>query len=277
MAKLPALSTGNAGLNSGVETIAEIMRINDIKLHPAFEKLFKINPHVKDEIIDRMKKYGYDKAEPVVIWKEEGVLIDGHTRREACIECGFTTIPVDKRSFVSIEDALEYAYGKQLSRRNLTDAEMFVASTTFDQLKNRGRLSYSEEDPEFKKGKSALYTAKVLGTSTTKVERIRAIQKRANETIKQAVAHGELTINQAYQQVRQKKDGEEKLKPQVFTSEADILPNKQRCAPSKTLYEQIGKYSVSEMAAFLHHIQSIPIKTEIEWKDNLNQFYAVEF
>lgn len=183
-------------MNSGAETLAKLVKLSDIRVHEDFESLFMINSSVLAQIVSRMKKYGYDKSQPILLWKEEKILIDGHTRRLAAIECGFFDIPVYEHSFESLEDAIEYALGLQTARRNLTDAEIVNAMGKLDKLKKTGR-----SDGE--KGKSAEHLAETLGTSTTKIERARAIEKKASANIKEALASGEMSINQAYEIIRQ--------------------------------------------------------------------------
>lgn len=58
-------------------------------------------------------------SEPLDIWKEKNVLIDGHNRYEICTahNLPFKTV---ERSFKDIEAVKEWMLGKQLHRRNLT-------------------------------------------------------------------------------------------------------------------------------------------------------------
>ena len=191
-----------AGLNSGCTTVARQMRLDEIQLSDEFSSLFPVNPAVLNQIVESIKKHGFDNSQPLHLWKEKGLLLDGHTRRLAALECGLTTVPVFEHSFANEEEAMEYALGLQTARRNLTDAELLNALAKLDQLKNRGRPE-SKKESEQPKGKSAAHLAKVLGTSTGKIEKARAVTKKATAEVKEAVRKGEMSVNAAYETVRE--------------------------------------------------------------------------
>ena len=190
-----------AGLNSGCTTVARQMRLDEIQLSDEFSSLFPVKLSVLHQIIESMKKHGFDNSQPLHIWKGKSILLDGHTRRLAALECGLTTVPVFEHSFETEEEAMEYALGLQTARRNLTDAELLNALAKLDQLKNRGRPE-SKKEIELPKGKSAAHLAKVLGTSTGKIEKARAVSKRATAEVQEAVKEGKMSVNAAYETVR---------------------------------------------------------------------------
>lgn len=187
--------------NSKTVELSRLVKVNQIKLRKEFKNLFPINKVNLEKIARRMKDDGYDNSQPVHIWKDgnDHVLIDGHHRRLAAMEAGLPEIPVFIHEFDCVEDAIEYSLSLQTERRNLNDAELLSALDVLDSLKRRGKGSKGE------KGKSAERTAKALGTSTTKVEKARAIAQRASEDIKAAVEKGELSLNQAYNKLRVKR------------------------------------------------------------------------
>ena len=191
-----------AGLNSGCTTVARQMRLDEIQLSDEFSSLFPVKPTVLAQIVESIKKHGFDNSQLLHVWKEKGLLLDGHTRRLAALECGLTTVPVFEHSFATEEEAMEYALGLQTARRNLTDAELLNALSKLDQLKNRGRPDGKKTD-EQPKGKSAAHLAKVLGTSTGKIEKARAVSKKATAKVKEAVKAGKMSVNAAYETVRE--------------------------------------------------------------------------
>ncbi|MGI5092680.1 ParB/RepB/Spo0J family partition protein [Treponema socranskii] len=191
-----------AGLNSGCTTVARQMRLDEIQLSDEFSSLFPVKPTVLAQIVESIKKHGFDNSQLLHVWKEKGLLLDGHTRRLAALECGLTTVPVFEHSFATEEEAMEYALGLQTARRNLTDAELLNALSKLDPLKNRGRPDGKKTD-EQPKGKSAAHLAKVLGTSTGKIEKARAVSKKATAKVKEAVKAGKMSVNAAYETVRE--------------------------------------------------------------------------
>jgi hypothetical protein len=59
--------------------------------------------------------------DPLVVWDETGILVDGHHRKELCEanEIGFSVV---RKSFANREAALAWIQSTQLGRRNLTPA-----------------------------------------------------------------------------------------------------------------------------------------------------------
>ena len=225
-----------AGLNSGCTTVARQMRLDEIQLSDDFSSLFPVNPSVLAQIVERIKKYGFDSSQPLHIWKENRSLLDGHTRRLAAIECGLATVPVFEHSFATEEEAMEYALGLQTARRNLTDAELLNALSKLDQLKNRGRPDGKKAD-EQPKGKSAAHLAKVLGTSTGKIEKARAVSKKATAEVKAAVKTGKMSVNAAYETVREtspEKDMSATENPSIRLDKIILILSERKMYPAIT-------------------------------------------
>jgi ParB family chromosome partitioning protein len=185
--------------NSGTVLLARLIPLKDIKLKKEFQELFPLIPANVEKITMRIKENGYDNSQPVHIWKTSGshILIDGHHRRVGAIEAGLYEIPCYLHEFSSIDEALEYAISLQTERRNLSDAELLKALKIVDTLKTRGLGAEGE------KGKSATRSAQILGISTSRVEKTRTVEKYASDEIKAKIESGELTLNKAYQLVRE--------------------------------------------------------------------------
>ena len=97
-----------AGLNSGSAVIAREVQLEKIKTHPTFENLFPIQPSVYNQLKERIQKYGFEKEHPLIVWKETGFLLDGHTRRKVLLDLGINFVSIAEVSFSSEEEALEY-------------------------------------------------------------------------------------------------------------------------------------------------------------------------
>lgn len=81
----------------------------------------------------------------------------------------------------------------------------------------------------------------------------------------EAVKGGDMTINQAYQQVRQQR-----------TTAHEKTKSKKPNLETETLYTKICSCTVTKMAIFLNRIQNMPVKTVFEWTDDLNQLSIFE-
>ncbi len=182
------------------ETFIEFIELPTfaISTESPFKDLFPIQPNILSDIIEDMNENGFDECHPLVIWKNGNLtLIDGHTRLKAAIACGIDKVPVYCRDFENEEEALEYAIKEQANRRNLTDFELLQCIKQIDCRKKVGRPCSIEKGIC---GKSSHVTAKLLGISATKVERLRVINEYASDEIKEALSKGEYSIYRAYEE-----------------------------------------------------------------------------
>jgi ParB-like chromosome segregation protein Spo0J len=196
----------------------------EIKTHPAFEALFPINPALLEKIQQDMRDGSYDFSQPIILatWEgqKEPVCIDGHTRLQAAINAGIEQVPVWLHEFVTEEEALEKAIKLQSNRRNMTDTEIAKCIEVLDRRKPRGGDRRSEAEKSKRQlcpiengnPSSAQETGDLLGISERKVRQARTVMDHADETTKEAVKEGDLSINQAYE-ATQKKRRETKKTP----------------------------------------------------------------
>ena len=168
----------------------------EIRTASPFKDLFPIRETTLNEIVEDMKKNGYDYAHPITIWAGHKVtVVDGHSRLKAALQVGMSKIPIMLRNFADEEEALQYAIHSQSGRRNLTDAELLNCISLIDTKYSRGGSSKASREAF---GKSAQKTADILGISKTKVEKLRTVNDHASNQIKDAVLNGELSVNKAY-------------------------------------------------------------------------------
>ena len=189
----------------------EIIPASLLETRDPFSSIFPIQDAVFQKILNSMKKNSFDAAHPIIVWKcDSAVIIDGHTRYRAAIECGISEIPVVFKEFLNAEEALDYAVSQQVNRRNLSSGEMLRYIAAADKLRQPGRpkklapngANFPDDVPVPGKGKSAEQIAKVLNISTRKAERLRKIAKDGSDEIKQALQNDEISINNAYEQTR---------------------------------------------------------------------------
>lgn len=212
MAQLTALANmGKSSIaNSGGSELSVMIPIENINLKDEFKNLFPLNENMVDIIAENISAGYYDKSQPIHVWKEGMILVDGHHRLAAAKKAGLKEIPVFYHHFKDLEEALTYAIKLQTDRRNLSDGELLKTLETLDKLKIQGKQNIDSNIPQ---GKSAEITAKKIGVSRAKIERARTVQNKASEEIKKAVEQGEMTINAAYNATMQK---EKKAKKEIF-------------------------------------------------------------
>jgi ParB-like chromosome segregation protein Spo0J len=189
-------------------------KIEEIKTHATFESLFTINDELLAKIEQDMRDDRYDITQPIILatWQgqNEPVCIDGHTRLKAAKNSGIEEVPVWLHEFDTEEEALEKAIRLQRNRRNMTDAEITACIETLDKTRPRGgdrrsaeaKSKASSDAIEKPSAKSAKETADLLGISTTKVERTRALLKNGDPETIEAVKNGEMSSHKAYQETK---------------------------------------------------------------------------
>ena len=128
--------------------------------------------------------------EPLVVWKENGVLVDGHNRREICNEHGKKYRIVEK-SFANEEEVKLWIWDNQKGRRNLSpfrrieivlNLKDIIAEQAKEQ-KRKGKGRGRKGCPKLDKAKAEqVHTDKVLamraGVSRNTFRHAEAIVKR---------------------------------------------------------------------------------------------------
>jgi hypothetical protein len=143
----------------------------NIKIDPEFRDLIPPLSEVElKQLHDNISDNGC--LTPLVVWKEEGVLLDGHNRYAFCNECGLE-YDVKELKFPSRDQAKDWVILNQLGRRNINPK---VASYL------RGKLYISRKrsvtNPEGIGGKSN----KIDGCQSGNHPRDKTIQVVARET-----------------------------------------------------------------------------------------------
>jgi ParB family chromosome partitioning protein len=203
-----------------------MMRVRDIKTDPALSGIFAIQKEILTAIIQSIKESGYDKAEPIVIWKGRNIVVDGHTRLQAAREAGIVEVPVEEKEFATLEEAKRYSYKRQAERRNLSQAEIFAAAT---ELQNK-----TERDGT---GRASELLAKELGISPATIQHARSVSAAATPEIIDKVKQNKLTINQAYKEI--KKDKHIKAKSDFEYVKISIHKTNLRIAEQNSMIKEI--------------------------------------
>lgn len=179
------------------------LKIKDIVLIPEFQKLLVMEEDVLEKMKQSMKEEGFKSGHEIHIWKhgKEYILIDGHTRKTAWESLGNKTIPCIIHNFASLEEAKTFAIKEQINRRNLSGQALLDAVANFNFEKGKGHTSGE-------KGKASEIIAKQIGVSTKTVEKTRVVLKEATPEQLEAIKKDELSMNQVFNQIREKRKKE---------------------------------------------------------------------
>lgn len=176
------------------------LKIKDIVLIPEFQKLLVMEADVLEKMRESMREEGFKPGHEIHIWKrgKEYILIDGHTRKSAWESLGNKTIPCIIHNFADIEEAKTFAIKEQINRRNLSGQALLDAVANFNFEKGKGNVVGE-------KGKASEIIAKQIGVSAKTVEKTRLVLKEASPEQLEAIKKDEISMNQVYKQIQDKK------------------------------------------------------------------------
>jgi len=162
--------------------------------------------------------------EPLITWN--GILIDGHNRYRIAQEHDINYETLEKE-FDNINDVKIWMVNNQLGRRNLQDfvkgelhdeldklnkikgVEIYKEKSVFKGNQYSAPLSIIDNEPKHNTQK---IVAEKLGWSTGKKAMFDIVKTKAPDEVKEKLRTGELSINQAYKEI--KKEEHEQLKTQ---------------------------------------------------------------
>ena len=187
------------------------MKPQDIVIDPEFRALI---PPLKDE--ERHDLEAGLKADgclsPLIVWREQRILLDGHNRRALCLEHG---IEFDVRtiSLASREAAKAWVIRNQLGRRNLNEsqramlaadlAELYAEEAKARQAEGQragGRARHGDGSmvanlPPSRKARDQ--AAAEMNVSPRLVQAARKVREKGSEKLQQAVQGGTLSVSAA--------------------------------------------------------------------------------
>lgn len=156
--------------------------------------------------------------DPLVLWR--GYLVDGHNRYAIATEHGLDYKTVNK-DFKDSNEVKEWMILNQFGRRNLSNyqrsvlalelEEVFSAKAKENQAIQFKGSSLIQKSEEVKPIVAIKEVAKVANVSHDTIAKVKKIEAVATPEVKAQLSTGELSINQAYQEIKK----EEKKEIQV--------------------------------------------------------------
>lgn len=105
------------------------IKTKSLKTEDPFKTLFSVDTETYKETYSKvyvnMDLLGFDKTQPIIVWKGRNIVIDGHTRLEVAKKKRIKEVWVIEKEFLNDDDAIQYAVHLQRDRRKLTDADIF--------------------------------------------------------------------------------------------------------------------------------------------------------
>lgn len=213
-------------LEEKMEEKLTLMPIDELNTVSPFKDLFPIRDSVLIDLAENMRTNGFDMAHPIIVWAgEQATVVDGHSRLAVAKEINLDKVPVILKEFPSESEALKYAIKSQTIRRNLTAQELLKCLIELDKKKPAGRPEKLASSEANSRGKSSESTAKLLGISRNKVEKLRTIKEYATDAILESISNGEISINEGYKEtMKARRQQEKKESPR---SEAELMAIKE--------------------------------------------------
>jgi protein gp37 len=215
------------------------MNIKEIKTSDPFKSLFPVNDIVYTAILENMENNGYDYSQPIIIWKDKNIIIDGHTRHRVAVELDLKDIPTFEKIFKSEEDALQYAIHNQRDRRNLTDDQIISCVDTVrvwrkDKLDNLKQNQPETPNPDFRirpklepyeptDNRTSQKIADMMGVSRDKVDRTLKVIDNATPEQIESIKDGNKSINKVYTEIREEEIAKKEESIKTFNQTNDNI------------------------------------------------------
>jgi len=207
----------------------------DLKIKQEFKNL--IPPLTKEEFT-QLENNCLDEGirEPIIIWKD--FIIDGHNRYEIATRWGLE-YKTNEKHFDSESDVKEWMILNQFGRRNLSNYQRSVLALELESVfKGKAKESKSEKISHFRttgeivqnsepSEKTIHKISNIANVSHDTIAKVKKIEEKAAPEVKEKLATGELSINQAYQDIKKEEKKEQRIneiKEQIIAIESGELP-----------------------------------------------------
>jgi N6-adenosine-specific RNA methylase IME4 len=203
------------------------------------QELESLIPPLSNEEFKQLERNILEEGirEPLITWN--GILIDGHNRYRIAQEHDMNYETLEKE-FENLNDVKIWMVNNQLGRRNLQDfvrGELF--SVIEDILKQKGKekqlltLNKGLEAPVLSiidktEHNTQKIVAEKLGWSTGKKAMFDIVKTKAPEQVKEKLRTGEVSINQAYKEIKKEEKKVERvelIQKQIEDIEEGLLPD----------------------------------------------------
>ena len=182
-----------------------------IIIDPEFQRMFSAKtPEEYAALKESIQREGRIR-DPIVVWKEKNILLDGHHRLKIGTELGIKPRMIGL-SFATREDAKMWIFQNQRDRRNMNRFQQIEAALTFkpmyaaqakaNQRAAGGAVPLKSEKPV----DTYAEIAKLAGASIDSVRKAERLLQEASEEEINCLRSGEVSINSAFKKYESKKE-----------------------------------------------------------------------
>lgn len=149
----------------------------------------------------------------IVTW--QGFIIDGHNRYEISQRHGLKYQTIEK-AFESENDVIEWMIRNQFGRRNLNNYQRSILALQLEDVfkikakENQGYRNDICQNSDKSTIDSKKELAKIADVSHDTIMRVKAIEAKAPEEVKEKLRTGDISINQAFNEIKKEEKKEQK-------------------------------------------------------------------
>lgn len=188
----------------------------ELKIKEEFKKLI---PPLTVEEFKQLETNCLDEGirDAIVTW--QGFIIDGHNRYKIATDWGLE-FKTRAKFFDNENDVREWMINNQFGRRNLSNYQRSVLALELESVfsarakaKEYIRKTTSQiSDESMLEVSTKKEIAKVANVSHDTIAKVKVIEAKAEEAVKEKLLNGEISINQAYKEIKEQKAQDFKAK-----------------------------------------------------------------
>ncbi len=175
-----------------------------------------LQPDEKQHLTDSLIHDG--NRDPIVVWKETKLLLDGHNRYDICTANNIPLKPAIEISLPSRDDAKIWIIRNQFSRRNLSSYSRSVLALKLEEL-IAAKAKEIQTKPDFHGNQytgailenspkdhinTRVEVAKIARVSDNTIAKVKTIEIKANVEQKAKLVSGDASINEIFNTVTNK-------------------------------------------------------------------------
>jgi N6-adenosine-specific RNA methylase IME4 len=197
------------------------------------EEFKKLIPPLTVEEFKQLEQNCLDEGirEKIITWN--GFIIDGHNRYEIATRWNLD-YKTESKYFKNENDVKEWMINNQFGRRNLSNYQRSVLALQLEEVfsakakEQQGkRTDIKQNSAESKPIETRKELAKVANVSHDTIAKVKKIEAVATPEVKAQLSTGELSINQAYQEIKKEEKKAERIElieQQIEDIEQGLLP-----------------------------------------------------
>ena len=149
--------------------------------------------------------------EKIITWN--GFIIDGHNRFEIATRWNLEYESESKR-FKDENEVKEWMIHNQFGRRNLSNYQRSVLALELESVfseRAKERMLSGNPVPKSEQGRTIEKVADVAKVGKDTIAKVKVIEAKATQEVKAQLSTGEVSINQAYQEIKKEEKNQIKL------------------------------------------------------------------